>query len=366
MRQVSSGLLDHSRRPHQSPRATDPALVEALVAAAPAASALGGARNCSRSRRGSEPRRGLAESIDRAATLLKRARLGRPAAAPRPSPGRARGPLAPITSRERGLDGRLQRPVSDRRGGPVLLSLHLARRLQSVSAALSGAGLECAPSKRPSTQFLRAFADLWLARVHSQRQWAAVCGRSAWGASPAWTVWWMRLGIRARTVTPPGCPEQNGAHEQFHTHLESRNRAAPGRPKRRRATTSPSTVSGPNTTTSGRMRPWGKPPAGQRLHALAPPLARAPAAARVSRSFRGPPRLAHRPSVLAWAICCFVSGALAGEDVAFEEVDDGLWTLHFASVSRWRASTNVILRFSPIAPFTRGAAPPAPLAPRLS
>ena len=29
----------------------------------------------------------------------------------------------------------------------------------------------------------------------------------------------------------------------------------------------------------------------------------------------------------------FVATPLAGEDVAFEEVDDGLWTLHFATVA---------------------------------
>jgi hypothetical protein len=29
----------------------------------------------------------------------------------------------------------------------------------------------------------------------------------------------------------------------------------------------------------------------------------------------------------------FVATALAGEYVAFEEIDDGLWTLHFATVA---------------------------------
>jgi hypothetical protein len=29
----------------------------------------------------------------------------------------------------------------------------------------------------------------------------------------------------------------------------------------------------------------------------------------------------------------FIATALAGEDVAFEEIDDGLWTLHFATLT---------------------------------
>ena len=38
-------------------------------------------------------------------------------------------------------------------------------------------------------------------------------------------------------------------------------------------------------------------------------------------------RLVARPRPL------FVATPLAGEDVAFEEVDDGLWTVHFATVA---------------------------------
>ncbi len=49
----------------------------------------------------------------------------------------------------------------------------------------------------------------------------------------------------------------------------------------------------------------------------------------------------------------FVSGALAGEEVAFEEVDDGLWTLHFAQVTLARLDERHP-QIQPIAPFKGG------------
>jgi hypothetical protein len=49
----------------------------------------------------------------------------------------------------------------------------------------------------------------------------------------------------------------------------------------------------------------------------------------------------------------FVATALAGESVAFEEVEDGLWTLHFATVplARYHERRRT---FHPIAAFSAG------------
>ncbi len=49
----------------------------------------------------------------------------------------------------------------------------------------------------------------------------------------------------------------------------------------------------------------------------------------------------------------FVSDALAREDIAFEEVDDGLWTIRFATVALGRYDERH-RRIHPIAPMTAG------------
>jgi hypothetical protein len=49
----------------------------------------------------------------------------------------------------------------------------------------------------------------------------------------------------------------------------------------------------------------------------------------------------------------FVATALAGEDVALEEVDDGLWTLHFATVALARYDERH-RTLHPIATFSEG------------
>src|SRR4030095_4997766 len=49
----------------------------------------------------------------------------------------------------------------------------------------------------------------------------------------------------------------------------------------------------------------------------------------------------------------FLSSALIGEDVAFEEVGDGLWTVYFATIPLARFDERH-RRFHPMAPGTEG------------
>jgi len=49
----------------------------------------------------------------------------------------------------------------------------------------------------------------------------------------------------------------------------------------------------------------------------------------------------------------FLSGALAGEDVAFEEVDDGLWTVYFATLALGRYDERH-RRIQPLASLAEG------------
>ena len=128
------GLQDRSRRPHHSPHATDPALVEAIARAPPPASALGRRRSCWRWRRAATPTRAwparstIARSAE--AARLGAARRRRRAAA-RPT----RRPLAPITRPNEvwTTDFKGEFLTGDRR---VLLSVDAARWLQSVCAAV--------------------------------------------------------------------------------------------------------------------------------------------------------------------------------------------------------------------------------------
>lgn len=71
-------------------------------------------------------------------------------------------------------------------------------------------------------------------------------------------------------------------------------------------------------------------------------------------------RLASSNGCLSWnGAPLFVATALAREYVAFEEVDDGIWTLRFANVSLARYDERHC-RFHHMAPFTEGGSAASP------
>jgi hypothetical protein len=143
------------------------------------------------------------------------------------------------------------------------------------------------------------------------------------------SVWWMRLGIVPERIAL-GHPEQNGSHEQFHAVLKAetaRPPAAHALAQQRRFARfcfeynyeRPHEALGDDVPAS---RYQSSP---RRLPRQLPPLDY-PGHCEIRRgsslgqvSWRGTP--------------VFLTEALAGEYVAFEEVDDGLWTLHFATVA---------------------------------
>jgi hypothetical protein len=141
-------------------------------------------------------------------------------------------------------------------------------------------------------------------------------------------VWWLRLGIGLERIRP-GCPGQNGAHEQFHRvlkHETARPPAATHAAQQRRFTHF--------VTEYNEERP----------HAA---LAQTPPAQHYHRSPRALP--ARPPDVeyprgyevrhvadggrLKWhSRRLFLSTALSGEDVGFAPIADALWLVYFA---RW-------------------------------
>src|SRR5881296_814968 len=143
------------------------------------------------------------------------------------------------------------------------------------------------------------------------------------------SVWWMRLGIIPERIAP-GHPEQNGSHEQFHSVLKAET-ARPPAPNR--------------TAQQQRFRRFVREYNEERPHEALdndPPTTRYQPSRR-SLPRRLPPleypghmepRRVSSCGTISWGGApLFVATALAGEYVAFEEIDDGLWTLHFATVA---------------------------------
>ncbi len=180
-------------------------------------------------------------------------------------------------------------------------------------------------------RFARAFAEYGLpTRIRSDNG-GPFASPGLSGLSTL-SVWWIRLGIVPERIAP-GHPEQNGSHEQFHRVLKAETTRPPA----------------PNCTAQQqRFRRFVREYNEERPHEALdnrPPATRYAPSPRVLPA-RLPPveypghfevRLVSSNGCVSWKNApLFVSTPLAGEYVAFEEVDDGLWTLHFASVALGR------------------------------
>jgi transposase InsO family protein len=140
-------------------------------------------------------------------------------------------------------------------------------------------------------------------------------------------VWWLRLGIALERIAP-GCPGQNGAHEQFHRVLKQETArppaATPAAQQRRFARF----VAEYNTE-----RPHAaladQPPATRYTPSPRPLPARVPAI-EYPRGYEVR-RVAQGGRIKWHCRRLFLSEALTGEDVGFEPLADGLWLLRFAT-----------------------------------
>jgi putative transposase len=145
-------------------------------------------------------------------------------------------------------------------------------------------------------------------------------------------VWWLRLGIRVERIAP-GHPEQNGAHERFHRDLKAQTTRPPA-----------AAWAGQQRRFDVFRREYNDERPHEALHDEVP--ARRYHASTRALPARLPPveypghwesRRVATNGCVSWGTPVFLSEALAGETVAFEEVDDGVWTLHFATLAlaRW-------------------------------
>jgi transposase InsO family protein len=338
-----AGLHDRSSRPHHSPQATDPVLVAALMAVRQRHPRWGAKKLLAVVRR--EDRDAAWPSRSTVCDLLKAQGLVTPRrrqARPRPGPT---SPLAPIrTVNEvwttdfkghfRTGDGVYCYPLTLRDG----FSRFVLRcdALSNVSYAAT----------RPS--FERAFAEYGLPeRIRSDN--GGPFASIGVARLSRLSVWWMRLGIVPERIAV-GHPEQNGSHEQFHSVLKADTARPPAphaRAQQRRFTRFCAEYNHerphealqdavPASCYHGSPRPLPR-----QLPALEYPghceVRRVSTIGQVS--WRGAP--------------LFIREALAHTDIAFEEVDDGLWTIRFADVALARLDDRH-RRIQPIAPITEG------------
>lgn len=319
------GLHDHSRRPQRSPSATDPTLVEALVAL-----------------RRRHPRWGPRKLL--AVLATRQPQVAWPSRSTTAALLKQRGLVTPRRRRERHV--RLPSPLA---------AIAVANDVWTTDfkgAFRTGDGAYCYPFtlrdgfsrfvlrcdallgptyEATQRRFVRAFAEYGLpARIRSDNGnpfvGTGLAGLSRLG------VWWIRLGIVPERIAW-GRPDQNGSHEQFHSVLKA-DTARPPAPnalaQQRRFVRfcREYNFDRPHEALADAVPASRYYPSPRSLPPSLPPLAY-PAHLEIRRtSINGSVSWRGRP--------LFLSEALVGEHVAFEEVADGLWTIRFASLALGR------------------------------
>jgi putative transposase len=336
------GLQDRSRRPHHSPQATEAELLAALIAVRKRHPHWGAKKLLTVAARRAPtadwPCAATVATHLRVAGLISTRRRRHP-----PVPAAAR-PRRPITAANEvwTTDFKGEFLTGDRRYCyPFTLRDGFSRfvlRCDALTAHTLAVTRPC---------FERAFAEYGLPdRIRSDN--GPPFGGPGLGRLSTLAVWWMRLGIVPERIDP-GHPEQNGSHEQFHAVLKAH-------------TARPPAASAPMQ--QRRFHRFCAEYNHERPHEAldqAVPATRYHASRR-SLPRRLPPleypghaelRRVDQNGYVSWRRPLFVSVALAGQAVAFEEVDDGLWTLTFATVVLGRFDERQH-RIHPIAAISAG------------
>jgi len=207
-----SGLADRSSAPLVHGRATDAALVEAILQQKEARPTWG-ARKIIAKLSDRDP--DLAWPVaSTAGEILKRAGL----VEPRRRRHRAPPTLGGLTVAERpnhvwAVDHKGWITLGDGdRCEPLTITDSLARYLISVSSGGSTSVEEARPL------FERAFAEFGLPETIRSDNGTPYASSGVTGLTGL-SVWWAKLGIRHERITP-GRPQQNGRHERFHLTLK--------------------------------------------------------------------------------------------------------------------------------------------------
>jgi transposase InsO family protein len=317
-----AGLADRSRRPHRSPRATDPAVVARLCDAR-RRHPFWSARKLLRVLQREDPTVAWPRRSTGCA-WLKRFGLVR-TRRPRQRQRAPATPLAAITRANavwttdfkgqfRTGDGQYCYPFTLRDG----FSRYVLR-CDALATTRSDVVQRC---------FARAFAEYGLPdRIRSDNG-GPFAGVGLTRLSRL-AVWWLRLGILPERIAL-GHPEQNGSHEQFHRVLKAETTRPPAAtlPAQHRRfqrfvaeynLTRPHEALGDETPASCyHSSPRALP---RRLPAVE------------YAGYLEVRRVSSTGAVSWGGDAVYLTEVLAGEDIAFEEVDDGIWMVWFAAVT---------------------------------
>ena len=317
------GLPDRSRRPRHSPHATDPELVEALLAHRRRHPRWGAKKLLAIATRQQPEAEWPSRST--VCTLLKQRGCVAPRRRRARSPHAPALPLAPITAANQVWTTDFK---GEFRTGDGVYCYPLTLRDGFSRFVLRCDGLLGRTFAATQRRFARAFVEYGLPERIRSDNGGPFASPGLAGLS-ALSVWWIRLGIIPERIRP-GHPEQNGSHEQFHRVLKAETTRPPA----------------PNRSAQQqRFRRFIREYNEERPHEA---LRDQPPATCYTSSRRSLPRRlpaleypAHMEvrrvssvGTVSWdGAPLFVATALASTDVAFEEVDDGLWTVHFATVA---------------------------------
>lgn len=316
-----SALADRSRRPHRSPRATDPAIVEALCEARRRHPTWSARKLIAVLRRHHPdvdwPARSTGCALLKARGLV-RARRRRERPRPPASPLRpATQPndvwTADFKGEFRTGDGRYCYPLTVRDA--------FSRYVLRCDALDTKAGAAV------RDRFERAFRDFGLpARIRTDN--GAPFAANGLARLSRLSIWWIRLGIHPERIAL-GHPEQNGSHEQFHRVLKADTARPPAPTHRaqqqrfRRFCVEYNEVR-PHEALQDRPPASCYTPSPRPFPARVPPVDY-PGHMEVRRVSSG--------GQVSWGgRAVFLTEVLEGEYVAFDEVDDGVWMLYFAAV----------------------------------
>lgn len=328
------GLLERSRRPHLTPHAISPAVTAAVVALRRRHPRWGAKKLLAVLRREGPDRPWPSRSA--ICDLLRRAGLIRPRPRRRP-PVHTRLPLVPVTRPN-------QTWTTDFKGEfrtgdaqycyPLTLRDGFSRFVLRCDALLNRTYAVTRP------RFERAFAEYGLPdRIRSDN--GGPFAAPGLGRLSRLAVWWMRLGIVPERIAL-GHPEQNGSHEQFHAVLKAETARPPAGTARAQQRRFDRFVreyneERPHEALSDQPPATWYTASGRPLPPRLPPL-----------EYPGhwEPRRVSSAGSISWAgRPVFLTEVLAGEDVALEEIDEGVWTLYFAAIplARFDAHAHLVL-----------------------
>jgi len=342
------GLVERSRRPHNSPTAVEDDVATALIAVRKRHPRWG-AKKLLTVAMGEHPdtawpsRSTVCRLLKQRGLVVRRPRRRRPPRAPRPAPVITR-PNEVWTTDFKG----------EFRTGNHVYCYPLTLRDGFSRFVLRCDALASPTYEATRRRFERAFAEYGLPdRIRSDN--GSPFASTGLGRLSRLSVWWIRLGIVPERIAP-GHPEQDGSHEQFHSVLK----AETARP--------PAANAAAQQRRFVRFRAeYNHERPHEALHDCPPASCYQPSVR--SLPSRLPPiqydghleiRRVSEIGQVSWrGHFYFVSSALAREDVAFEEVGDGLWTVSFAHVILGRVDERQ-RRIHPIAPFTEGRSAASP------